>query len=104
MLLQEPKIPMKTILVLAYQSFGVVYGDLSTSPLYVYRSTFSGRLRMHDSDDEILGVLSFIFWSLTIIPVVKYVFIVLSASDNGEGQYMCRFFDKWLAKLGSLLC
>ncbi|KAG0589715.1 hypothetical protein M758_1G039800 [Ceratodon purpureus] len=81
----QEKIPMKTILILAYQSFGVVYGDLSTSPLYVYRSTFSGRLRMHESDEEILGVLSFIFWTLTIIPVIKYVIIVLSASDNGEG-------------------
>jgi len=77
---------MKTILILAYQSFGVVYGDLSTSPLYVYRSTFSGRLRMDDNDDEILGVLSFIFWTLTLIPVIKYVFIVLSANDNGEGE------------------
>jgi KUP system potassium uptake protein len=75
---------MTTILILAYQSFGVVYGDLSTSPLYVYRSTFY-RLNMHDND-EILGVLSFIFWTLTIIPVIKYVFIVLSASDNGEGE------------------
>lgn len=82
----QEKIPMKTILILAYQSFGVVYGDLSTSPLYVYRSTFSDRLHMYESDDEILGVLSFIFWTLTIIPVIKYVFIVLSASDNGEGE------------------
>lgn len=79
-------ISLRMMLLLAYQSFGVVYGDLSTSPLYVYRSTFAGRLRMHENDDEILGVLSFIFYTLTIIPVIKYVFIVLSADDNGEGE------------------
>lgn len=45
----------KATLCLAYQSFGVVYGDLSSSPLYVYKSTFSGRLRLHEEDDEILG-------------------------------------------------
>lgn len=76
---------LKVILLLAYQSFGVIYGDLSTSPLYVYRSTFAGKLRMHENDDEILGVLSFIIYTLTIIPVIKYVFIVLAADDNGEG-------------------
>jgi K+ transporter len=76
---------LRVILLLAYQSFGVIYGDLSTSPLYVYRSTFAGKLRMHENDDEILGVLSFIIYTLTIIPVIKYVFIVLTADDNGEG-------------------
>uniref|UniRef100_A0A6N2JXU8 K+ potassium transporter integral membrane domain-containing protein n=1 Tax=Salix viminalis TaxID=40686 RepID=A0A6N2JXU8_SALVM len=45
----------KSTLILAYQSFGVVYGDFSTSPIYVYTSTFSGRLRLHEDDDEILG-------------------------------------------------
>lgn len=80
---------LRVILLLAYQSFGVIYGDLSTSPLYVYRSTFAGKLRMHENDDEILGVLSFIIYTLTIIPVIKYVFIVLTADDNGEGVCVC---------------
>lgn len=72
-------------LALAYQSFGVVYGDLSVSPLYVFRSTFAGNLRSHVTEDEIYGVLSFIIWTLTLIPVIKYSLIVLSADDNGEG-------------------
>ncbi|ERN05324.1 hypothetical protein AMTRI_Chr08g208830 [Amborella trichopoda] len=75
----------KAILMLAYQSLGVVYGDLSTSPLYVYKSTFSGKLSLREDDEEILGVLSFIFWTFTLIPLFKYIFIVLSADDNGEG-------------------
>ncbi|KAG0622849.1 hypothetical protein M758_3G128600 [Ceratodon purpureus] len=79
------KASVAAVLMLAYQSFGVVYGDLSVSPLYVFRNTFSGDLRNHVTEDEIFGVLSLIFWTLTLIPVIKYAFIVLSADDNGEG-------------------
>ncbi|KAI8008988.1 putative potassium transporter 13 [Camellia lanceoleosa] len=72
-------------LCLAYQSFGIVYGDLSTSPIYVYKSTFSGSLSPYKEDHEILGVLSLVFWTLTLIPLCKYILIVLAADDNGEG-------------------
>lgn len=82
---------LAAVLTLAYQSFGVVYGDLSISPLYVFRSTFGGSLRDHVEEYEIMAVLSFIFWTLTLIPVVKYGFIVLSAHDNGEGTAVCFF-------------
>ncbi|KAK7267121.1 hypothetical protein RIF29_19785 [Crotalaria pallida] len=72
-------------LLLAYQSFGVVYGDLSTSPLYVYTNTFKGKLQNHHDEETIFGAFSLIFWTLTLIPLLKYVFILLSADDNGEG-------------------
>jgi KUP system potassium uptake protein len=75
----------KNLLLLAYQSFGVVYGDLSTSPLYVYKSTFSGRLSQYQDEQTVFGVLSLIFWTFTLVPLLKYVIIVLSADDNGEG-------------------
>ncbi|XP_050209659.1 potassium transporter 2 [Mercurialis annua] len=75
----------KTLLILAYQSLGVVYGDLSTSPLYVYKSTFAEDIRHSETNEEIFGVLSFVFWTLTLIPLFKYVFVVLRADDNGEG-------------------
>ncbi|XP_074586879.1 potassium transporter 25-like isoform X1 [Curcuma longa] len=74
-----------SVLMLAYQSLGVVYGDLSTSPLYVYKSTFADDIKHSESNDEIYGVLSCVFWTLTIIPLLKYVLIVLQADDNGEG-------------------
>nr|XP_029116219.1 probable potassium transporter 13 isoform X1 [Elaeis guineensis] len=86
----------RTTLLLAYQSFGVVYGDLSISPIYVYKSTFSGKLRLHEEDAEILGVLSLVFWTLTLIALCKYIIFVLGADDNGEGgtfalySLMCR--------------
>ncbi|KAK4803622.1 hypothetical protein SAY86_003439 [Trapa natans] len=75
----------KTVLALSYQSLGVVYGDLSTSPLYVYKSTFAEDIQHSETNEEIYGVLSFVFWTLTLIPLIKYVFIVLRADDNGEG-------------------
>ncbi|KAE8695628.1 Potassium transporter 10 [Hibiscus syriacus] len=86
-----PKSPIKkkeswnTVLSLAYQSLGVVYGDLSTSPLYVYKSAFAEDIHHSDTNEEIFGVLSFVFWTLTLMPLLKYVFIVLRADDNGEG-------------------
>ncbi|XP_047153929.1 potassium transporter 6-like [Vigna umbellata] len=75
----------RTVLTLAYQSLGVVYGDLSISPLYVFRSTFAEDIKHTESNDEVFGVLSLVFWTITLIPLVKYVFVVLKADDNGEG-------------------
>jgi KUP system potassium uptake protein len=66
---------------LAYQSTGVIYGDIGTSPLYVYSSTFASQ----PSYDDLVGALSIIIWSLTLIVTVKYCFIVLRADDDGEG-------------------
>ncbi|XP_062143965.1 potassium transporter 5-like [Alnus glutinosa] len=82
------------ILNLAFQSIGVVYGDIGTSPLYVYASTFTDGIK---SNDDILGVLSLIYYTLTFLPLIKYVFIVLRANDNGEGgtfalySLVCRY-------------
>lgn len=70
---------------MAYQSLGVVYGDLSISPLYVFRSTFAEDIGHTETNEEIYGVLSLVFWAVTLVPLVKYVFIVLKADDNGEG-------------------
>jgi KUP system potassium uptake protein len=85
------------ILRLAFQSIGVVYGDIGTSPLYVYASTFPSGTIKHK--DDILGVLSLIFYTLTLIPLIKYVLIVLRANDNGEGMIL---FLNLLQKNGSI--
>uniref|UniRef100_A0A0A0KWH6 Potassium transporter n=1 Tax=Cucumis sativus TaxID=3659 RepID=A0A0A0KWH6_CUCSA len=82
------------ILHLAFQSIGIVYGDIGTSPLYVFSSTFPDGIK---HNDDILGVLSLIIYTITLIPVIKYVFIVLKANDNGEGgtfalySLICRY-------------
>ncbi|KAH8660115.1 potassium transporter-domain-containing protein [Xylariales sp. PMI_506] len=65
----------------AWQSTGVIYGDIGTSPLYVFSSTFSSQ----PSWDDLVGALSIIIWSLTLIVTVKYCFIVLLADDDGQG-------------------
>lgn len=83
--LDSKKESWRTVLILAYQSLGVVYGDLSISPLYVYKSTFAEDITHSKTNEEIFGVLSFVFWTLTLVPLFKYVFIVLRADDNGEG-------------------
>jgi KUP system potassium uptake protein len=69
------------LLWLAWQSTGVIYGDIGTSPLYVYSSTFSSQ----PSWDDLVGAVSIIIWSLTLIVTVKYSLIVLSADDDGQG-------------------
>uniref|UniRef100_N1R161 Potassium transporter n=1 Tax=Aegilops tauschii TaxID=37682 RepID=N1R161_AEGTA len=68
--------------LLAFQSIGVVYGDLGTSPLYTYSGTFPNGIR---HPDDLLGVLSLILYTLILLPLLKYVFIVLYANDNGDG-------------------
>ncbi|CAJ1976076.1 unnamed protein product [Sphenostylis stenocarpa] len=76
------KLSWRTTLSLAFQSIGVVYGDIGTSPLYVFSSTFPNNIKNHD---DILGVLSLIIYTIVLIPMTKYVFIVLWANDNGNG-------------------
>lgn len=67
--------------VLAYQTLGVVFGGLATSPLYVYPSM---NLKSPDEEDY-LGILSLMLWTLSMIGVVKYVCLALRADDRGEG-------------------
>lgn len=69
------------MLWLSYQSIGAIYGDIGTSPLYVFSSTFTAPPAYQD----LLGVLSIIIWSLTLMVTVKYVLIILNADNNGEG-------------------
>ncbi|KAG5068661.1 hypothetical protein JHK85_001038 [Glycine max] len=57
-----------------------------TFSLYVYRNTFAEDIGHSETNKEIYGVLSLVFWTLSLVPLVKYVFIVLKANDNGEGS------------------
>ena len=65
-------------------ALGVVYGDIGTSPLYALKEVFHGG-HVAATADNILGVLSLIFWTMTIIVSVKYVLLILRADNNGEG-------------------
>nr|WP_316642672.1 potassium transporter Kup [uncultured Roseateles sp.] len=65
-------------------ALGVVYGDIGTSPLYALKEVFHGG-HVSPTQDNILGVLSLIFWTMTIIVSIKYVLLILRADNNGEG-------------------
>ncbi|KAL5200985.1 hypothetical protein ABZP36_035339 [Zizania latifolia] len=80
---------------MAFQTLGVVYGDMGTSPLYVFSDVFS-KVPIK-SEVQILGALSLVMYTIALIPFAKYVFIVLKANDNGEGgtfalySLICRY-------------
>lgn len=73
---------MIVLMRLAFQSLGVVFGDLGTSPLYVFYNTFPYGV---DDREELIEALSLIIYSLTLVVLIKYVFVVLRANDNGQG-------------------
>ncbi|KAJ6793332.1 putative potassium transporter 12 isoform X1 [Iris pallida] len=78
----EKKSSSLLLVRLAFQSLGVVFGDLGTSPLYVFYNTFPHGVT---EPDEVIGALSMIIYSLTLVALFKYVLVVLRANDNGQG-------------------
>lgn len=67
-------------------TIGIVYGDIGTSPLYVMKSILKGNGGIaHVNEDFILGALSLIIWTITLLTTVKYVLIAMRADNNGEG-------------------
>jgi KUP system potassium uptake protein len=89
---REKTYPTILLLRLAFQSLGVVFGDLGTSPLYVFYNIFPHGI---EDTEQVIGALSLIIYSLTLIPLVKYVFIVLRANDNGQGKSMFCFLESF---------
>ena len=80
----SPKLREKTsILVLA--ALGVVFGDIGTSPLYALKVCFSGHTAIEPSPANVLGLVSLIFWSLTLVVSLKYALFILRADDQGQG-------------------
>ena len=73
---------------LALLALGVVYGDIGTSPLYAAKETFDPRHGIPLTPENILGGVSAIFWSLMVIVSLKYVVLVLRATNRGEGGIM----------------
>jgi len=72
-------------LALALGALGIVYGDIGTSPLYALRECFAGTHQLAPSPENIVGVLSTIFWSLLLIVTLKYIILVMRADNKGEG-------------------
>ena len=74
---------------LSMAALGVVFGDIGTSPLYTVKEVFaSPHHPVPITPDNVLGVLSLIFWSLIVVVSIKYVFLILRADNKGEGGIM----------------
>ena len=83
-------------------TLGVVYGDIGTSPMYVTKALLAGQGGiMHVTEEFILGALSLVIWTVTLLTTVKYVLISLKADNHGEGGIFAlysivRKYGKWL--------
>ena len=76
-----------SLAALTLGAIGVVYGDIGTSPLYAFKEVFvSGHVAL--TTENVLGVLSLFFWTLTVIVSVKYVLLIMRADNHGEGGLM----------------
>jgi KUP system potassium uptake protein len=70
---------------LAVGALGVVFGDIGTSPLYALRETFLHGSGMAPTPEHVLGVLSTLFWAVTLTVTIKYVVLIMRADNKGEG-------------------
>jgi KUP system potassium uptake protein len=75
--------------ILALAALGVVYGDIGTSPLYAIKEVFGNAHHpVPITPDNVLGILSLVFWSLIVVVSIKYVALILRADNRGEGGVM----------------
>ena len=72
------------VAALTLAALGVVYGDIGTSPLYALKEVFAPG-RVPTTPENILGILSLVFWTLTVVVSINYVVLILRADNNGEG-------------------
>lgn len=74
-----------TVTALALVALGIVYGDIGTSPLYAFQLTLQALGHTSPTASDAMGIVSLIFWSLLLIPGLKYCLLVLRADNQGEG-------------------
>ena len=70
---------------MAVGAIGIVFGDIGTSPLYAFRETFAGSNPLALDNAHVLGVVSLIFWSMTLVVSIQYVTILMRADNQGQG-------------------
>ena len=86
-------------------TIGIVYGDIGTSPMYVMKSILEGNGGIANVNEQfIIGSLSLVIWTITLLPTVKYVLIAMKADNHGEGGIfslyaLVRHHSKWLISL-----
>lgn len=75
----------RNVFALMFGAIGVVFGDIGTSPLYAMKETFAGPHPLALDKPHVLGVLSLVFWAVTIVVSIKYVIFIMRADNRGEG-------------------
>ena len=75
----------RALVALGLGALGVVYGDIGTSPLYALKECFTGPHGVPATPENILGVLSLVFWAMTFVVTFKYMTFVMRADNRGEG-------------------
>lgn len=70
---------------LTLAALGVVFGDIGTSPLYAFKEAFAGSSGLAVSPENVLAALSALFWAVIVVVAIKYVWVVLSYDNDGEG-------------------
>ncbi len=83
-----PEHKKSSFAALTLSAVGIVYGDIGTSPLYTLRAVFDSEHGLALTTPNLLGIISLIFWALTLIVSLKYVTLVLRADNRGEGGIM----------------
>jgi len=78
--------------ILTLTALGIVFGDIGTSPLYAVRECFYGDFSVPISNDNILGVISLIFYALIIVISLKYLMLVFRADNEGEGGILALMY------------
>ena len=78
----------RALLALSLATLGVVYGDIGTSPLYAFKECFAPAYGLTPSVENVLGVLSLVFWSLNFVVTLKYLMFIMRADNRGEGGIM----------------
>ena len=77
-----------SLVALTLAAVGIVYGDIGTSPLYTLKTVFDPEHGLVLTPSNLIGIVSLIFWGLTVIVSLKYVTLVLRADNRGEGGIM----------------
>ncbi len=88
-------------------SLGIIYGDIGTSPLYVFKAIVGESII---TEDLVLGGVSCVFWTLTLITSIKYIYLALNADNKGEGGIFAlyalvrRYKARWVVYLAIIGC
>jgi KUP system potassium uptake protein len=85
----RPRSRPTAMAALTVGALGVVYGDIGTSPLYALQTVFTvDNHAVHPNPDSVYGVISLVFWAITVIVSVKMVLLIMRADNDGEGGIM----------------